>query len=124
MTITTNVEHLTWTPLGVRRGFTSEQPQREEILAAVERMAWTDNPTLVPYLDGPAVRAIVAAVFHCRHDQIQVVGIAQLNGARQLIGLADNRGGRSYVLGLDAEVIHVLAEVPHVPNHARHSRVA
>lgn len=115
MTITTDAAGLTWTPLGLRMGFTAEQPQREEILAAIKYMAWTKTPTHPPYLDGPAVRAIVAAVFHRRRDQIQLVGVAQLGGGRQLIGLQDARGGRSYLLDLDAEAIHVLVELPHLP---------
>lgn len=123
MTITTDLAHLTWTPLSVRMGFTAAQQQREEILAAIESMTWTDTPDQPPHLDGAAVRAIVAAVFHRRRDLIQLVGIAQLDGGRQLIGLQDAHGGRSYVLDLDAEAIHVLVELPHPPAASR-SRVA
>lgn len=127
MTITTDLAHLTWTPLSVRMGFTAAQQQREEILAAVESMTWTDTPAQPPHLDGAAVRAIVDAVFHSRRDLIQLVGIAQLDGGRQLIGLQDARGARSYVLDLDAEAIHVLVELPHLPHRlpaASRSRVA
>ena len=127
MTITTDPEHLSWTPLGVRMGFTSEQQQREEILAAIEYMAWTDAPAHPTYLDGAAVKAIVAAIFHRRRDLIELVGVAQLTGGRQLIGLQDTRGGRSYVLDLDAEAIHVLVELPHLattPATTHRSRVA
>lgn len=123
MTITTDLAHLSWTPLSVRMGFTAAQQQREEILAAVESMTWTDTPDQPTHLDGAAVRAIVAAVFHRRRDLIQLVGIAQLGGGRQLIGLQDARGGRSYVLDLDAEAIHLLVELPHLPAASR-SRVA
>ena len=127
MTITTDLAHLTWTPLGVRMGFTAAQQQREEILAAVESMTWTDTSDQPPDLDGAAVRAIVAVVFHRRRDLIELVGIAQLDGGRQLIGLQDAQGGRSYVLDLDAEAIHVLVELPHLPHRlpaASRSRVA
>jgi hypothetical protein len=106
-------DRLSWTALGIRMGFTSEQPQRDEILAAIDLMAWTLTPARPPYLDGPAVRAIVNAVFHHRRDQLRLVGVAQLNGGRQLIGLEDSLGTRSYVLDLDAEAIYVLAEFSH-----------
>jgi hypothetical protein len=106
-------DRLSWTALGIRMGFTSEQPQRDEILAAIDLMAWTPTPARPPYLDGPAVRAIVNAVFHHRRDQLRLVGVAQLNGGRQLIGLEDSLGTRSYVLDLDAEAIYVLAEFSH-----------
>jgi hypothetical protein len=106
-------DRLSWTPLGVRMGFTSEQPQREEILAAIDLMTWTKIPARPHYLDGPAVRAIVNAVFHRRRAHLRLVGVAQLNGGRQLIGLEDSLGTRSYVLDLDSEAIHVLAEFTH-----------
>src|SRR5664279_1137781 len=51
-----------WTALGVQMGFTSRQPQREEILDAIDRMTWVQTPARPPYLaslDGQAVRAIV-----------------------------------------------------------------
>ena len=124
MTTYIHGERLIWTPLGVRMGFTSEPSQREEILAATEYMAWTDTPSRPPYLDGPAVRAIVAAAFHRRRDRIQRNGVAQLNDGRQLIGLQATGGGRSFVLDLDAEAIHVLVELPHLPFASHQSRVA
>jgi hypothetical protein len=110
MTTSHRRDQMAWTALGVRMGYTSEQSQREEILAAIERMSWTQTPARPPYLDGQAVRAIVNAVFHHRRDQPRLVGVAQLNGGRQLIGLQDSLGTRSYVLDLDAEAIYVLAE--------------
>jgi hypothetical protein len=113
MTLSTHDERLSWTQLGVHMGYTAEEPQREEILDAVERMTWTETPARPPYLDGPAVRAIVNAVFHHRRDQLRLVGVAQLNGGRQLIGLADTLGTRSFLLDLDAEAIYVLAEFSH-----------
>jgi hypothetical protein len=56
---------------------------------------------------------IVNAVFFPRRDQIHLVGVAQLNGGRQLTGLEDTIGTRSYLLDLDAEAIYVLAEFSH-----------
>lgn len=122
-TSTHDADRLSWTALGVRMGFTSEQPQRDEILGAIDRMNWVEKPARLPYLDGQAVRAIVNAVFHHRRDQIHTVGRAQLNGGRQLIGLEDTLGTRSYVLDLDSEAIYVLAEFAH-PLTAHPRRVA
>jgi hypothetical protein len=110
MTLRTHDERLSWTQLGVHMGYTAEEPQREEILDAIERMTWTESRARPPYLDGPAVRAIVNAVFHHRRDQVHLVGIAQLIGGRQLIGMEDTLGTRSFLLDLGAETIYVLAE--------------
>jgi hypothetical protein len=110
MTLSTHDERLWWTQLGAHMGYTAEEPQREEILDAIKRMSWTETPASLPYLEGPAIRAIVNAVFHHRRDQLHLVGVAQLNGGRQLIGLEDALGTRSYLLDLDAEAIYVLAE--------------
>ena len=66
-----------------------------------------------PFSGGPAARAIVNAVFHHRRDQLHLVGVAQLTGGRQLIGLQDTLGTCSYLLDLDAEAIYVLDEFSH-----------
>ena len=116
MTASTRPGRLSWTPLGVRMGFTSEAPQREQIIAAIGRMCWLQMPTHPHYLDSPAVRHVVLVVLHQRHDQLHRVGVAQLNGGRQLIGLEDTLGTRSYVLDLDDEAIYVLAELPPAPS--------
>lgn len=115
--------HECWTELGVRMGYTSEDPQRAEILTALGRMYWTDPSARLPSLDGPAVRALVLAVFRHRRSQLHRVGVAQLNGGRQLIGLQDTRGVRRYLLDLDSEAIYVLAEAGGSPP-ARQARVA
>ena len=118
-----DADRLCWTALGVRMGFTSGQPQREEILDAIDRMTWVQTPARPPYLaslDGQAVRAIVTAVVHHGRDQLHMVGSAQLDGGRQLIGLDDGLGTRSYVLDLDLEAIYVLAGF----THARTAHVA
>jgi hypothetical protein len=123
MSLNIQDERLSWTRLGVRMGFTAKEPQREEILAAIERMTWTETPACLPYLDGPAVRAIVNAVLHHRRDQLQLVGVAVLDGGRQLIGLQDTLGTRSFLLERGAEAIYVLAEFSHPLAHHEH-RVA
>lgn len=106
-------DRLCWTALGQRMGFTSEHAQREEILTGIDRINWVETPARPPCLDSQVVHAIVMAVFHHRRDQLRLVGSAQLNGGRQLIGLEDTLGTRSYVLDLDAEAIYVLAEFTH-----------
>ena len=106
-------DRLTWTALGVRMGFTREQPQRDGILEAIERMTWFAARARPRYLGGPAVRAIVTAVFHPPHEQLCQVGIAPLPDGRQLIGLEDAVGTRSFLLDLDSEAIHLLAESPY-----------
>ncbi|CCG02875.1 protein of unknown function [Blastococcus saxobsidens DD2] len=100
---------LSWTVLGVQMGFTSEQPQRIEILAAIGRMSWTQRPPQHPGLDGSAARAVVKAVA-CRrtHPRLYRLGVADLGGERRLIGLEDTAGVGSFLLDLGAEVIHVL----------------
>jgi hypothetical protein len=110
MTLSSHDARLSWTQLGVHMGYTAEETQREEILDAIERMTWTEPTAHPPYLDGPAVGAIVNAVFHHRRDQLHLIGVAQLNGGRQLIGLKDTIGTRNFLLDLDAEAIYVLAE--------------
>ena len=124
MTLSTHDERLSWTQLGVHMGYTAQEPQREEILDAIACMTWTETPARPPYLDGPAVRAILNAVFHHRRDQLHLVGVARLNGGRQLIGLEDTIGTRSYLLDLDAEAIYVLAEFSHPLTRHQRNRVA
>jgi hypothetical protein len=117
---------LSWTVLGVRMGFTSAQPQRIEILAAIGRMSWTERPPQHPCLDGSAARAVVKAVA-CRrpHPRLYRIGVADLGGERRLIGLEDTAGVGSFVLDLGVEVIHVLtiSRAPSpapTPSSARH----
>jgi hypothetical protein len=118
---------LSWTVLSVRMGFTSEQPQRIEILAAIGRMSWTERPPQHPWLDGSAARAVVKAVA-CRlpHPRLYRIGVADLVGERQLIGLEFPAAGvGSFLLDLGVEVIHVLtvrgapSPAP-APSSARH----
>lgn len=119
-TSTHDADRLSWTALGVRMGFTSQQQQRDEILDAIDRIHWVQTPARTPCLDSQVVRAIVVAVFHHRRDQVRLVGSAQLNAGRQLIGLEDTLGTRSYVLDLDSEAIYVLAEFSHPLGAAAH----
>lgn len=104
---------LAWTPLSRRLGLTRTAEQRNQILAALAVMDWSpDIDTRLTHLDGEAARVIVAAVYHHRADQLQLVGTADLPDGHQLVGLQDADGTRSYLLDLDAEAIHVLAEIP------------
>jgi hypothetical protein len=104
---------LVWTPLSRRLGVTRTARQRKQILAALADMDWSaDIDTCLAHLDGEAARAILAAVYHHRRDQLRLVGTATLPAGHQLVGLQDADGTRSYLLDLDAEAIHVLAEIP------------
>ena len=104
---------MTWTPLSRRLGVTRTARQRQQILAAIAGIGWSaDVPAVLAHLDGEAVRAIVAAVYHHRRDQLRLVGTAALPDGHQIVGITDADGTRSYLLDLDAEGIHVLAEVP------------
>lgn len=103
-------DRLSWTALAVRMGFTNEQAQRDEILAAIDRITWTPTHIRPPSLEGAVVRVVVHAVFHHRRDQLRRIGLAQLNGGRQLVGLEDSLGTRSYVLDMDSEAIYVLTQ--------------
>jgi hypothetical protein len=100
---------LSWTVLSVRMGFTSEQAQRVEILAAIGRMSWTERPPQHPWLDGSAARAVVKSVA-CRrlHPRLYRIGVADLGGERRLIGLEDTAGVGSFLLDLGVDVVHVL----------------
>lgn len=105
--------NLAWTPLSRRMGFTRSENQRAVILAARRRMAWAaDLDESAAHIDGDVARAIVAAVFHSHRDQVELLGISDVGDGRQLVGLSDTDGRRNYVLSLDAEAIHVLAETP------------
>jgi hypothetical protein len=103
---------LSWTVLGVRMGFTSEQPQRIEMLAAIGRkswMSWMECPPQHLWLDGSAARAVVKAVI-CRrpNPRLYRIGVADVGGERRLIGLEGTGGVGSFLLDLGVEVIHVL----------------
>lgn len=117
---------LCWTVLGIRMGFTSEQSQRIEILAAIGRMSWTEPPPQRPWLDGSAARAVVeAGVCRRPHPRLYRIGVADLAGGRRLIGLEDTAGVGSFVLDLGVEVIRLLtisraySPAP-TPSSARH----
>ena len=119
----TRPRRLCWTALGKQMGYTSEPAQREQLLAAVARMTWTADVAAVPYLNGDAVRAIVAAVFGRRHRALRRVGVAQLNGRQLLIGLEHRDGERAYLLDLDSVAVYVLADTSQPPAQPQH-RVA
>lgn len=104
---------LTWTPLSRRLGVTRTARQRKHILTALAAMDWSaDIDTSLARLDGEAARAIAAAVYHHRRDQLRLVGTAALPDGHQLVGLADADGTRIYLLDLDTEAVHVLTEIP------------
>jgi hypothetical protein len=108
-----NAARLAWTPLSRRLGLTRTARQRKQILTALADMDWSaDIDTSLAHLDGEAARAIVAAVYHHRRDQLRLVGTAALPDGHQLVGLQHADGTRSYLLVLGAEAIHVLAEIP------------
>jgi hypothetical protein len=103
---------LAWTPLSRRLGVTRTARQRKQILTALADMDWSaDIDTCLAHLAGDAARALVAAVHH-RRDQLRLFGTATLPDGRQLVGLQDADGTRNYLLDLDTEAIHVLAEIP------------
>jgi hypothetical protein len=108
-------DHLSWTRLGGRMGFTADESQRVSILDAIGQMHWvTGTETSRPsYLGGPAARTVARAIIGDRHDRLRRVGIAQLAVDRRLIGLEDALANRSFLLDLGAEAIHVLDEVSH-----------
>jgi hypothetical protein len=104
---------LAWTPLSRRLGLTRTARQRKQILTALAGMAWSaDISSGLAQVDGQAARAIVAAVYHHRRDQLRLVGTAALPDGHQLVGLEHADGARNYLLDLDAEAIHLLAEIP------------
>jgi hypothetical protein len=104
---------LVWTPLSRRLGVTRTARQRKQILTALADMDWSaDIDTSLRHLDGEAARAIVAAVYHHRREQLRLVGTAALPDGHQIVGLQYAGGTRSYLLGLDADAIHLLAEIP------------
>ena len=111
--------------MGVGMGFTSEQSQRIEILAAIGRMSWTERPPQHPWLDGSAAGAVKAVVCRRLHPRLHPIGVADLGGERRLIGLEDTAGFGSFLLNLGVEVIHVptLSGAPSpapTPSSARH----
>jgi len=113
-----------WTALGGQLGYTCTPAQRQLILDAIARMAWTADPDAVPHLNGEAVRTIVNTVFGRRRPAVRQVGVAQLDGRQLLIGLEHHDGELVYLLDLDSVAILVLADTRQPPEPARHHRVA
>jgi hypothetical protein len=111
---------LSWTPLGRRLGITATAAQRERLLTAIHRMSWTENLASPAWRRRPAPRAVVAAIFNGRLDQLRQVGEVAIGPGRQLIGLRDSHGTCSYVVEQDtpgadswlSEAIFVLVEYP------------
>jgi len=117
MTLRTQDQQLSWTALGVRMGYTTEAPQREDILAAAARIVWQPATAQLMF-DSPAVQAVVAATMgRLWRRRIRRFGITQLNGRRQLVGVEDAHGTRQYVIDLDclSEAVHVLTHTAATP---------
>jgi hypothetical protein len=118
MTRSTQDQQLVWTAMGVRMGYTTEAPQREDILAAVARIVWQPAASTAVMFHSPAVQSVIAATmgrFWRRH--LHRFGITQINGGRELVGVEDKHGTRHYVIDLDclSEAIHVLTYATATP---------
>ena len=105
-----------WTALGARMGYTRDDCQRAEILAAIDQMTWTVDMEAgsLSFLTGPAIRAIVSAVI-TRHGPECALGsarVAPFSSGRVLVGVQRRSGERHYLLDLRGETIHVMAEIP------------
>jgi hypothetical protein len=120
MRLSTQDQQLSWTALGVRMGCATEAPQREDILAAVGRIVW-QSATAQLMFDSPAVQAVVAAIMgRGWRLRIRRVGITQINGGRQLVGVDDAHGTRQHVIDLASlsEALHVLTHTAACPTAA------
>jgi hypothetical protein len=111
-----------WSPLARRMGYTREPAQRDEIVAARERMTCSaiDSSHPTALLVGAAVHAMLGVTSDRPSRGLQLIGAAQLDATRRLIGVEDRDGHRHYLLDLNVEAIHVLTEVrgaarPHAP---------
>ena len=103
----------TWTPLARRLGVTRTAQQRREILYAAEQIDWTTGlDTCLGRLGGRAAQVLVAAIHDYCGMELRLIGTATLPDGAQLVGLEHANGTRNYLLDLDVEAIHVLAEAP------------
>jgi hypothetical protein len=96
-------------------GYTSISAQRLEILAAVERMTWVEMGAGTTPLAGPVARAMSHSTLGHQRRQPHLVGVAELDGGRRLIGLHDGNGSRRFVLDLDHEAIVLLVQITRPP---------
>lgn len=71
-------------------------------------MRWTEPSARLSRLGGSAAPAAVNAVLHRRRGELNRMGVADLPGDRQLIGLEDTACVASFVPDLGAEAICVL----------------
>lgn len=107
-----------WTALARRMGYATTPTQRAQILAAVQRMSWSDCRGV---LIAPALRVVAAAVLASAAversnkpvaDPLRCaihIGIARLPDGKPLVGLDDGHD-RHYLLDLGDEAIYVLIE--------------
>lgn len=107
-----------WTALARRMGYATTPTQRAQILAAVQRMCWSDSRSV---LIAPALRVVAAAVLASAAversnrsvaDPLRCaihIGIARLPDSEPLVGLDDGHD-RHYLLDLGDEAISVLSE--------------
>jgi hypothetical protein len=101
-----------WSAASADTGWQATPANRAAVTAAASRMQWTDQPHRLPQLRQPSVRALAAAIFFGRLDQLHAAaaGTVDLDGRdRTLIGLADDRN-RYYLLDLGDLAVYVLHE--------------
>jgi hypothetical protein len=72
----------------------------------------TDSCHPTALLVGAAVHAMLGVTADRPSRGLQLIGAAQLDATRRLIGVEDRDGHRHYLLDLNVEAIHVLTEVP------------
>jgi hypothetical protein len=119
-----------WTRLGAGMGYTSTEPKREQIRAAIEQMDWRDPERLRDVLDAAPLRLIVNSLFHSGRTWALVAAAVialpdlpeQSHGfprSLRLIGLESVDGERYVLLDLGYEVIDLRHDHPVTPAVAR-----
>jgi hypothetical protein len=74
---------------------------------------WTTEPdTCLGRLGGQAAQVLVAAIHDYCGTELRPIGTATLPHGAQLVGLEHADGTRNYLLDLDVEAMHTLAEAP------------
>jgi len=115
-----------WTGVGQAMGYTDSEDLRAAILAAADAITWSELPDGLTHLRGPAARALIAAVFRGRRDQIRRTGTATVAATgksarpQRLIGIEDHAGVRYFVLDLGHEAVYLLRSTAN-PSAAAHT---